>query len=130
MSGNRQLNARRAVFTLVWNVATQGQFKPPGTSWQQILASVPAGVSAIEVYNGTGSVLSTSIGAPGSESAGLLPYTILPGGTTQVIPFDAGSTVKTPGVVSNGFRKGLPITVATADGTTTTTGIFVINAFA
>lgn len=127
MSNSRTLNARRPVFTLVWNVATQGQFS---AAWRQILASVLYGVSAIEIFNGTGSVLSISNGSPGNEVAGILPYTILPGGTTQVIPFDTGAATLTAGAKPNGIRRGLPLTIATADTTTTTAGFFIINAFA
>ena len=126
MSGNRGLIGRRIVWTLRYNIA--GGNITTG-AWQQILASVPYAVCAVEVFNQSGSILKISNGTPGNEAAGLIPYTIFPGGTTQVIPFESGpDKPSSSGPSIPGVRKGLPLTCQAQD-VNATTGYLIINGF-
>ena len=122
----RGVNARRPVWSLRYNIGT-GNITTG--AWTQILASVPYGVSALEIFNGSGSIIKISNGTPGNEVAGLIPYTILPGGSVAVVPFDTSTDkASSLGPIIPGPRKGLPLTCQAQD-VNATTGYLVLNAF-
>ena len=57
-------------------------------AWVQISSSCPSPCSALEIFNGGGSILKISTGTAGNEDASELPYYILPGGSELVLPFE------------------------------------------
>lgn len=87
------------------------------SDWSALTSSVPRAASCMEIFNSTGFTFSLSKGTPGSESLpeNLLPYTILQGGSSDMIPMDV--------------MNGKPLTVKALDGTADS-GILVINLFA
>lgn len=75
-------------------------FKPVGTvrldlvgtpvttaAWIQVTASLPAPSSAVEIFNGSNSLLKLSTGAAGLEAASVVPYMLLPG-TSTILPME------------------------------------------
>ena len=86
-------------------------------AWSVLSASIPKAASYMEIFNSTGSTFSLSKGAPGSETLldNLLPYTVLQGGSSDLIPLE----------ISN----GKPLSLKALDQTANT-GIIVINLFA
>lgn len=78
----RGLLARVPVLTVRYNAAT-----PITTSaWAQISAALGKPASAVEIFNGSGSILQIAKGALGAEVA--FPYTVPPGTLTTVLPFE------------------------------------------
>ena len=123
MSGNRGLLARRAVWTLRYNIGT-GNITTG--AWQQILASIPFAASAVEIFNQSGSIIKLA-----NDNAGAIPipYTVFPGGSTQMMAVDPGpATLSVPNQVTGGFRKGVAL-YAEAQDVSATTGYLIINAF-
>lgn len=64
----------------VTNITTSG--------WVQISASLPGSCSALEVFNPSASLLQISTGKSGQESSNIIPYTILPGGSSILLPIE------------------------------------------
>lgn len=66
----------------VTNITTSG--------WVTLLAKIPVSCSGVEIFNPSGAKLQLSIGAAGHETdaANLLTYTVLPGGSTGVLPMN------------------------------------------
>lgn len=88
---------------------------PIGTgAWVQIFSALPAPCCALEIFNGTGSILRLSTGTPGNELASELPYYVLPNGSHILLPIT--------------IAKGLPISVIAVDQPTVN-GRLVINLF-
>lgn len=83
-------------------------------AWTVITSSVVKAAISVEIFNSTGATLAISKGVPGSETAGLLPYTILIGGSSMIIPMDISS--------------GKPLTVKSLDNAASS-GILVLNLF-
>lgn len=83
-------------------------------AWTQLLASLPKACSAIEVSNNSGSTIQLSTGQPGFEGASILPYTVLPGGSPILLPFE--------------IAHGLPISAKAVDQNSVT-GFFTLNFF-
>jgi len=83
----RQLLSTKPVGTLYNNCASNNIATG---SWLQLLSSIPVAASAIEVFNPSGSILQLSIGAAGHETdtGKLFLYTIQPGGSTGLLPFE------------------------------------------
>lgn len=83
----RQLLATRIVGTLYNNCASSNIATG---SWLQLHASIPVAASAIEVFNPSGSILQFSTGAVGheTETGRLMLYTVLPGGSSGLLPFE------------------------------------------
>lgn len=78
----RGLLVRVPVLTVRYNATT-----PITTSaWQQITAALTKPASAVEIFNGSGSILQIARGAAAAEIA--FPYTIPPGTLTTVLPFE------------------------------------------
>lgn len=62
------------------------------SAWVEISSSCPSPCSALEIFNGGGSILKLSTGVSGQEDAHELPYYILPGGSDEVLPFELGKS--------------------------------------
>lgn len=109
-----RLLANKIVGTLYSNNAS---FNINTGSWLQLLSNIPLSCSAIEVSNPSGSSLQFSIGVPGHEAdAGkLLLYTVLPGGSSGLIPFN--------------LPNGVPLSVKAIDAAVTD-GYTIVNFFA
>lgn len=108
-----RLLANRVVGTIYLNCASTNI----GTSsWVQLIAKMPVAAAAIEIFNPSDAKLQLSIGAIGQETSGnnLLAYTVLPGGSTGVLPF----------VLPNGS----PLSVKAIDQAITN-DYFIINFF-
>lgn len=77
--------AKQAVATVAFNMANTPITQ---AAWVQILASLPQACTAVEIFNGSPASMKFSHGAIGSESAAgsLIPYTILPGGSSILLP--------------------------------------------
>lgn len=83
------------------------------SAWATLVASQGAPVSAIEIFNGSASPMLIARGAAASEVA--IPYTILPGGSSILLPIE----------IARGVRLS-----AKALGTSVTAGEFILNFFA
>ncbi len=108
-----RLLANKIVGTLYSNNAS---FNIATGSWLQLLANIPLSCSAVEVNNPSGSILQLSIGAAGHETdtGKLLLYTIPPGGSSGVIPFN--------------LPNGSPLSIKAID-VAVTSGYTIINFF-
>lgn len=108
-----RLLANKIVGTLYNNCAS---FNIATGSWLQLLTSIPLSCSAIEVFNPSDAKLQLSIGIPGHETdtGKLLLYTIPPGGSTGLLPFN--------------LPNGSPLSVKAIDQAVTS-DYFVINFF-
>jgi hypothetical protein len=107
------LLGRKPVGTIVLNAATSNISTG---AWTQAIAAVLKAASNVEIFNSTGATLYVSQGTAGNEtnSDKLLPYTILQGGSSMMLPIE--------------IKAGLPITVKSLDNAATT-GILVLNLF-
>ena len=101
---------RKPVYTLVYSMTS---VNIPSGSWVQLASTLPAAASAVEIFNGSASALTISIGAAGREVA--FPYTIIPGGPATVIPAE----------IPHGSR----FAAQTADGSTASAGYLIFNFF-
>lgn len=82
-------------------------------TWFQIIAAMGKPISAVQFYNGSGSIIKISVGAIGSESSEEIPYYIPPG-QSEVIAMEVS--------------RGLPISITAVDAAITD-GSFVMNCF-
>jgi hypothetical protein len=83
----RPLLARIPVATLQVDLSSTGS--PVGTgAWTQLIAALSTSSCAVEICNTTGSLLQISTGAPGLESASVVPYTVLPNGSSILLPLE------------------------------------------
>lgn len=80
-----RLLARKPVAKLVHDFASTNVTTG---AWVEIEDSTTAPCSALEIFNGGGSILKISQGAAGSEDSAELPYYILPGGSQIVLPIE------------------------------------------
>lgn len=85
-------------------------------TWAQVTSNVTNGASAVEIFNSTGATLLVSQGTAGNETAAgkLLPYTILQGGSSMMLPMEV--------------KAGAPIRIKSLDNAATS-GILVLNLF-
>lgn len=84
-------------------------------AWAQIVAALGKPASAVEIYNPSGVTMRISTGAAGLEDASELPYSILPGGSSILMPMD-------------GIRNGARISLKAVDaGANVNTNILVLN---
>ena len=106
------LAIRKPVATLVLSMSSTNIVSG---AWTELIHAIAAGkgCSAFEVFNGGSSIISIATGASGSEVA--IPYSILPGGSSILIPVE--------------IPKGVRLSAETADGTTANSGYLVINFF-
>jgi hypothetical protein len=102
--------SEQAVGTITLNAANAG-ISADGT-WLQITDSVPKAATLVEIFNSTGSSIAISQGAVGSENANVLPYTILPGGSSFLVPLN--------------IQSGKPFSVAAIDQASST-GVLILN---
>ncbi len=84
------------------------------SAWAVLVASLSPAASALEVINPSGSPIKISQGTAGNETAGLIPYTIPPGGTSGPYTLE--------------LKNGSPITVQ-AVGMNITAGTLILNFF-
>lgn len=82
-------------------------------AWVQLVAATLQPCSAVEVFNGSNNALLIATGAAGSEAA--IPYTVLPGGSSILLPWE--------------IAKGSRIAVKSVSGTANL-GLLVMNKFA
>jgi hypothetical protein len=83
-------------------------------AWVQLFSATPAPCCAVEIFNGTGSILKLSTGTPGNEAASEIPYFVLPNGSHILLPLT--------------IAKGLPLSAIAVDSATTS-GRLVMNLF-
>lgn len=108
----RGLLAYKPVVTVRNNNATN---PVSDAAWVQIVAALGKPANAVEIYNPSGATIRISTGAAGLEDASELPYSILPGGSSILMPMD-------------GIKKGSRISLRVVDvGVTINTNIFVLN---
>lgn len=62
-------------------------------AWVQIVASLPYACTAMEIFNPSAATMKISKGAAGQETTGnnLIPYSILPGGSSILLPINLPS---------------------------------------
>lgn len=102
---------RKPVLSASLNVAT-GQNPVATNAYTEFLASLSEPVSAVEIWNSSGKILTLALGAAGQEVD--QEYTILPGGTVEALPIP--------------IAKGSRIALKAVDATTTT-GYIIMNFF-
>lgn len=83
--------AHRPYGTIPNNLATN---PITAAAWAVLSASLPFPACAIEIFNPSGSTIQLSIGAAGLEAANLIPYTILPGGSSIFLPMELKKGVR------------------------------------
>lgn len=107
------LLARRPVGKLQVDISA-GATPVTTAAWVQLFAATPAPCSAVEIFNGTGSIIRLSTGTPGNEDAGELPYYVLPNGSNILLPWE--------------IARNLPISAKAVDADTTS-GRLILNLF-
>lgn len=107
------LLARRPVGKLQIDLSSGGTPISTG-AWVQLFAATPVPCCAVELFNGTGSILKLSTGTAGNEAASELPYFVLPNGSNILLPWE--------------IAKGLPISAIAVDNATTV-GRLILNLF-
>jgi hypothetical protein len=74
-------------------------------AWVAVVASMPVPACGVELFNASGSTLKISTGAIGLEDASELPYYVLPGGSSILLPLEFSSgqrlSVRAVDVVAN-----------------------------
>lgn len=77
--------ARKIVGTVYLNCASTNIVTG---AWVQLLASIPVSAAAMEVFNPSDAKVQISLGPAGSETLSkyLIPYTVIPGGSTGILP--------------------------------------------
>lgn len=85
------------------------------SAWVVLDSSVDASCSALEIFNGTGCMLKLSTGGASAEDASELPYYIIPGGSSSIIPLE--------------LTKGARLSAKAVD-TDTVAGLLIINSLA
>jgi hypothetical protein len=83
-------------------------------AWVELIASLQYPASAVEIFNGTGAIVKLSIGAAAAEDASEIPYYIIPGGSSIMLPL--------------GFSREARISARAVDQDATT-GTLVLNFF-
>ena len=108
-----RLLAKNPVGKLQFDLSSAGT--PVGlVSWVQLTTATPAPFCAVEIFNGTGSILKLSTGLPGAEAASEVLYFVLPNGSHILLPWEVA--------------KGKPISVIAVD-TATNSGRLILNLF-
>lgn len=80
-----RLLARSPVLTATLNMT----ITPVTTAaWVEFIHSITKASTAVEIYNPSGSTLLISNGPAGQESNFVIPYSILPGGSSIFLPVD------------------------------------------
>jgi hypothetical protein len=85
-------------------------------TWTVLSAALPWPACAIEIFNPSGSTIQISTGVAGQESNpnNLIPYTILPGGSSILLPIE--------------LKKGIRLSASAID-MAATAGYFTMNFF-
>lgn len=83
-------------------------------AWVQLVASLPKACSSVEIFNPSGATLIVSTGAASAEDASIVPYTIVPGGSSILLPLE--------------IAKGSRVSLKSIDQTANS-GLFVMNFF-
>jgi len=83
-------------------------------SWTQFVASLGWSCCAVEVFNPSPATIQLSTGTAGNESTAIVPYTILPGGSSILLPLE----------IKSGTRLSLKAVDQIAN-----TGYFIMNFF-
>lgn len=107
----KQLPGVKAIGTLVLDAASSSISTG---AWTQVSASVQRAASYVEIFNSTGATLAVSTGSAGQESSHILPYTVLQGGSSILVPLE----------VTSGNR----LSVKSLDNAATS-GVLVMNLF-
>ena len=85
------------------------------SAWVEVSSATNEPCSGIEIYNPALSALQISTGAGGDEDNHILPYTILPGGSSIFLAF--------------GIKKASRVSIKALDDNATV-GTFIMNLFA
>lgn len=88
---------------------------PDTATWVAVIAATTQPCSAMEIFNASAATLKISTGAAGLENAGELPYYVLPGGSSILLPIEVA--------------KGGRISVKAVDQTPVSVGTLVLNLF-
>lgn len=67
------------------------------SAWTTITETIPAGTTAIEIFNSSSSVIKLSTGTAGNEDASELNFYVLPGGTEGLIPIELSKNARLAG---------------------------------
>ena len=67
------------------------------SAWTTITSAVPAGTTALEIFNSSSSTIKLSTGTAGNEDASELLFYILPGGTDSLIPVELSKNARLAG---------------------------------
>lgn len=105
------VRARNPVKKIYVDLST---LQPVVGTWQAIVTAMDTPVSGVEIFNGSGSVLKLSIGASGQESSAELPYYVIPGTSSGMLPIE--------------IPRGAMLSVTAVDHNVTD-GSLVINCF-
>lgn len=81
-------------------------------AWAELSASLEQGACAVEIYNPSGSTIELSTGAVGEEDDHIMPYTVLPGGSSILLPYE--------------FARGARLSAKAVDQNANT-NIFIMN---
>lgn len=84
------------------------------SAWVEIISATDTPSSAIEIFSGSGAPIKLSTGAAGSEDSSELPYYIIPGGSSIMLPLN----------LAKGARISAKAMVQDADA-----GVMVLNLF-
>lgn len=78
-------------------------------AWVTLIASLTYGIDAFEIFNPSAATMQIATGAAGQEK--VLPYSIIPGGSAFLIPFNisAGSRISLKAVDQNATSNLLTI---------------------
>jgi hypothetical protein len=90
-----------------------GSSNVTSAAYVQLVAATSQPFSNVEIFNPSGATLLIATGGAGSEV--LIPYSILPGGSSILLPLN--------------IAKGTRIALKAADTTSATAGLFVLNMF-
>lgn len=85
----RHLLAQKPVATHRLNTASSSIAT---NAWTEVTSATSEPCDAIEIFNATGSILLLASGAAAAEVA--LPYTILPGGSSILVPFSVAKAAR------------------------------------
>jgi hypothetical protein len=83
-------------------------------AWVEVIAATEQPFSALEIFSGSGSILKLSSGDAGDEDAHEIPYYIIPGGSSIMLPV--------------GLAKGKRLSIKAVD-VTADAGILILNFF-
>lgn len=108
---SRNLLARKPVATFQHNYFVTNV---PTSAWVELITATSEPFDAVEIFSATGSIILLSTGSAGQEDDNQVPYTILPGGSGILLPYN--------------LRKGARLSAKALD-ITAAKGYLILNFF-